>query len=293
MRFVTPEGAPLAVFGTTASAAIGELFRARRISIETSRTGVQDVPAACTCPPTVWRWATRSWSRYRRSKARGSRGLPYDPDGFIPIDEYARVEGIEGVYAAGDGTNFPVKQGGLATQQADAAAEHIAAGLGADVEPEPFKPVSPRPADHRRRIAEPAPRSHRRPGRRHRLDGLPVVAAGEGGRSVPSGGWDIRAPVTSSRPRVPWRSRSPGRMSGTVRRCLTTPRSERAEPAPNPLSGWRGRSALDQIVFDRVGDQLCAGVEAGLALDVRPMGLDCTDAENQLVGDLRVHVAEG
>ena len=51
------------------------------------------------------------------------------------------MEDTEGVYAAGDGTNFPVKQGGLATQQADAAAEHIAAGLGADVEPAPFKPV--------------------------------------------------------------------------------------------------------------------------------------------------------
>ena len=39
------------------------------------------------------------------------------------------------MYAAGDGTDFPVKQGGLATQQADAAAEHIAAGLGVELEP--------------------------------------------------------------------------------------------------------------------------------------------------------------
>ena len=35
------------------------------------------------------------------------------------------------VYAAGDATTFPLKQGGLATQQADAAAETIAAELGA------------------------------------------------------------------------------------------------------------------------------------------------------------------
>ena len=40
---------------------------------------------------------------------------------------------MEGVYAAGDITTFPVKQGGIATQQADAAAEAIAAELGADV----------------------------------------------------------------------------------------------------------------------------------------------------------------
>ena len=49
--------------------------------------------------------------------------------------------GTDGVYAAGDGTNFPVKQGGIATQQADAAAEHLAARASADVEPQPFRPV--------------------------------------------------------------------------------------------------------------------------------------------------------
>ena len=68
-------------------------------------------------------------------------GLPFDESGFIPIDEHARVAGVEDVYAAGDGTNFPIKQGGLGTQQADAAAEHIAARLGASIEPTPFNPV--------------------------------------------------------------------------------------------------------------------------------------------------------
>ena len=45
------------------------------------------------------------------------------------------------VYAAGDITTFPVKQGGIAAQQADAAAEAIAAAAGADVDPAPFQPV--------------------------------------------------------------------------------------------------------------------------------------------------------
>ena len=45
------------------------------------------------------------------------------------------------VWAAGDAIAFPVKQGGLASQQADAAAEAIAARAGADVLPEPFRPV--------------------------------------------------------------------------------------------------------------------------------------------------------
>ena len=49
--------------------------------------------------------------------------------------------GVEGVWAAGDGTAFPLKQGGLAAQQAGAAAAAIAFSLGADVRPAPFRPV--------------------------------------------------------------------------------------------------------------------------------------------------------
>jgi sulfide:quinone oxidoreductase len=45
------------------------------------------------------------------------------------------------VWAAGDAIAFPVKQGGLAAQQADAVAEEIAARAGADVRPQPFRPV--------------------------------------------------------------------------------------------------------------------------------------------------------
>jgi sulfide:quinone oxidoreductase len=45
------------------------------------------------------------------------------------------------VYAAGDITSFPVKQGGIAAQQADAVAESIAALAGAPVTPQPFRPV--------------------------------------------------------------------------------------------------------------------------------------------------------
>jgi len=72
---------------------------------------------------------------------RGVEGVPADGDGFIPVDAHGRVPGLPGVFAAGDGTNFPIKQGGLATQQADAVAEAIAAEVGAPVEPEPFRPV--------------------------------------------------------------------------------------------------------------------------------------------------------
>jgi sulfide:quinone oxidoreductase len=68
-------------------------------------------------------------------------GLPADTDGFLVTDVHARVVGVADVYAAGDITAFAIKQGGLACQQADAAAEHIAAGAGAELEPTPFTPV--------------------------------------------------------------------------------------------------------------------------------------------------------
>ena len=68
-------------------------------------------------------------------------GLPHDQHGFIPIDSHGRVSGLEDIYAAGDVTTFPLKQGGLAAQQADAVAETIVADLGIPLTPKPFRPV--------------------------------------------------------------------------------------------------------------------------------------------------------
>ena len=60
---------------------------------------------------------------------RGPRlpGLPHDADGFVPVDAYGRVHGVDRVWAVGDMTTRPLRQGGLATQQADVAAADIAA----------------------------------------------------------------------------------------------------------------------------------------------------------------------
>lgn len=60
---------------------------------------------------------------------------------LIAVDAYGLVHGLDDVYAIGDATSFPIKQGGLACLQADAAATHIAARCGADVTPERFTPV--------------------------------------------------------------------------------------------------------------------------------------------------------
>ena len=50
------------------------------------------------------------------------------------------MQGLDDVYCAGDAADFPVKQGGLATQQADAIAEHVAAAAGAAIDPNRSSP---------------------------------------------------------------------------------------------------------------------------------------------------------
>jgi sulfide:quinone oxidoreductase len=62
-------------------------------------------------------------------------GVPRGAGGFIPTDSSGRVKGLERVFAAGDATSFPIKQGGLAAQQADVAAATIAALAGVPVDP--------------------------------------------------------------------------------------------------------------------------------------------------------------
>jgi sulfide:quinone oxidoreductase len=67
-------------------------------------------------------------------------GIPARADGFVDVDEHCRVPGLDGVWAIGDGTTFPLKAGGFAAEQADVAAEDIAARAGAAVQPHTFDP---------------------------------------------------------------------------------------------------------------------------------------------------------
>jgi sulfide:quinone oxidoreductase len=61
------------------------------------------------------------------------RGVPHDIEGFTAVDDEGRVEDLEDVYAVGDMTGRPLEQGGVAAQQAQAAARAIAASAGAPV----------------------------------------------------------------------------------------------------------------------------------------------------------------
>jgi sulfide:quinone oxidoreductase len=138
---VTPESAPLVMFGPLASGAVAELLSARGIRV-VAGTWVSEAEGGhlATRPGQGTLEAGRVVA-LPVLEGPSIAGLPADEQGFIPIDQHARVTGAEDLYAAGDGTTFPIKQGGLGTQQADAAAEHIAARCGAEIDPRPFHPI--------------------------------------------------------------------------------------------------------------------------------------------------------
>jgi len=140
LTLVTPEEAPLGLFGTRASEAIRELLETRGIALQLGATPVRFEDGVLRLAPDGQIEAEAAVALPRLEGPR-LPGVPCDPNGFVPTDEYGRVGSEVDVYAAGDLTQFPLKQGGIATQQADAVAASIAAQVGAPVEPTPFKPV--------------------------------------------------------------------------------------------------------------------------------------------------------
>ena len=142
LTVVTPEDAPLSLFGPEAAAAMGDLLRDAGVTVLTDAFVAPDasVPELRVGPGGQTVRADRVIALPRLEGPRVA-GLPSDAGGFLPIDELCRVMGTDGVFAAGDATSFPVKQGGIAAQQADVAATAIAALAGVDVVPRPFHPV--------------------------------------------------------------------------------------------------------------------------------------------------------
>ena len=138
---LTPETSPLEIFGTKASHDLSQLLSERRIDVVTS--AYCEVPKAKTIVVHPGGKSLEADRIVSLPSLSGPRivGLPQDGNGFIPIDEFGRVVGVESVWAAGDATDYPVKQGGVAAQLADVSAGSIAAAVGIDLEPQPFDPT--------------------------------------------------------------------------------------------------------------------------------------------------------
>ena len=143
ITLVTPEVAPLAVFGHNATAAVAAELDAARVGFHgCSYAEVHKGHAATVVlHPGMRRIEVDRVVALPRLLGRAPAGVPVDDDGFVAVDAHCHVRGLDRVWAAGDGIAFPVKFGGLAAQQADAAAEAIAQLAGAAVTPQPFRPV--------------------------------------------------------------------------------------------------------------------------------------------------------
>ncbi len=138
---VSPEDSPLAIFGVTASDAVAELLA--RASIQTINSAYTEMPSAgeLVINPGDRRLRVDRVIALPELYGPCVRGIPLGEHGFIRVDAYGQVLDVEHVYAAGDATEFPVKHGGIGSQQADTVAQSIAALAGAPVTPEPFRPV--------------------------------------------------------------------------------------------------------------------------------------------------------
>jgi sulfide:quinone oxidoreductase len=140
VRIVTPEEHPLELFGPAARDAVVPMFEALGIELVAGAQPREVIGGALRLEG-GGSVAADHVVTLADVVARPVPGLPVDRAGFLPVDLHGLVAGVSGVFAAGEATAFPLRQGGLATQQADAVAEAIAASCGADIVPSPFSPV--------------------------------------------------------------------------------------------------------------------------------------------------------
>jgi sulfide:quinone oxidoreductase len=138
---VTPEDSPLAIFGSSASSTLAELLASA--NIETINSAYAEVPSSheVLINPDERHLAVDRVIALPELYGPIVRGIPLSEHGFIRVDPHCRIPDVERIYAAGDATDFPIKQGGIGSQQADAAAQSIAALAGAPGTPERFNPT--------------------------------------------------------------------------------------------------------------------------------------------------------
>jgi sulfide:quinone oxidoreductase len=141
ITIATPEDTPLAIFGGAVSDCVRQLLEESDIATITS--------AHCEVPESG-RVSINPGSRQLDADrivalpelvGPSAPGVPSRSEhGFIAVDPLCKVPTLERVYAAGDATDFAIKHGGIAAQQADVAAQSIAALAGLASQPAPFRP---------------------------------------------------------------------------------------------------------------------------------------------------------
>jgi sulfide:quinone oxidoreductase len=132
LTLATPDAEPLTAFGPAASRAVRDLLSDRGIELVAGCTIPRDVRGGIELGR-LGRLHPDRIVTLPQLVGRPPAGLPCDADGFLPVDARGALLGVPGVHAVGDGADHPVKQGGLAAQQANVVAGAIAEGLGLSV----------------------------------------------------------------------------------------------------------------------------------------------------------------
>jgi sulfide:quinone oxidoreductase len=138
---VTPEELPLGVLGRVASGAVQAALHKADIEMLTASHVRGVIGGSIFVDPSGVMIPVDRVVAVPRLTGPRVPGLPADEHGFIHVDPYCRVQGTRGLFAAGDGTTCPIKQGGLAAQQAAVAALGIAQRAGIAVAAHPFDPA--------------------------------------------------------------------------------------------------------------------------------------------------------
>jgi sulfide:quinone oxidoreductase len=141
LTVVTPEEAPLAIFGEAATVGVASVLADAGISVLTSAHAAVPDGRHVQLSPGGRTLEVDRIVALPQLMGPGVRGVPLSAYGFIPVAPNGEVRAMKHVYAAGDGTDFPVKQGGIAAQQADVAAASIADQLGFEASQTKFEPV--------------------------------------------------------------------------------------------------------------------------------------------------------
>ncbi len=140
LTLATHESSPLSLFGRRASDAVGDLLKEAGVELVTNARAAAFQAGGLALHDGRVLPAARVVASPRLTVAPID-GLPQGTDGFIGTDSAMQVEGTPRVYAAGDSTWFPIKQGGMAAQQADTAATAIASLVDPAIEVEGFRPT--------------------------------------------------------------------------------------------------------------------------------------------------------
>lgn len=113
VTIATPEDAPLAIFGTAVSDGVQRLVEENGIlTITSAHYGVPE-PGRVSIRPDGRTLNVDRIVALPQLFGPSTPGVPGGAQGgFIPIDKHCRVKRLEGVYAAGDATDFAIKHKG-------------------------------------------------------------------------------------------------------------------------------------------------------------------------------------